>query len=40
MGLIGRIGRRNGFKSLEMAANIAIKPFGRKASQWQSIPGN
>jgi len=31
MGLIGRIGLRNGFKSLEVAANIANKPFGQKS---------
>jgi hypothetical protein len=24
--------------SFEMAANIAIKPFGKKASQWRPIP--
>ena len=33
MRLMGRMGLRNGFKSLEMAANIAIKPFAKKASQ-------
>jgi hypothetical protein len=31
MRLMGRMGLRNGFKSLEVAANIANKPFGQKS---------
>jgi hypothetical protein len=38
MGLRGRMLFGMALNSFEMAANIAIKPFSKKASQWRPIP--